>query len=189
VSTTQDLRRLLEDYRALAVKGWEKPALQLRLVDIKPDPLVADAAAYELVKSAISGTNSGKGWARLRSAVYPTGTDDRAFPDFAENGPPLHAEWIESDSVSVHLRPAPGGGLVKRTYAERSPGSGPEAGGIPALREIVSVLRHGHDDRVLDYHVFWGAPADDPSALRRLFARFAGFRREDRIRQPNERVR
>jgi hypothetical protein len=112
-----------------------------------------------------------------------------------EAGPPIAGEWLVPDDtarpdvgVSIHLRPDAivAGCLAEWRYEERPLKEQDTLHGdeIPALRQRVAVMAHPrrdvqqvpHAQRVLFYHVFWGtADGEDSHALRRLFARFAGF--------------
>ena len=128
----------------------------------------------------------------LRSATHATGRD-RKCPAFDVAGAPLRAEWRVDEASSVRLSGDPRGpGLVIRTYADKvlKPDETPPAGYRLALRQTVVVLDKdapetpddlGRLQGVLIYHVYWGAAPEDPSAVRRLFDRFASFDESDRV--------
>jgi hypothetical protein len=131
----------------------------------------------------------GGGWVRHRSAAYrtdegkPAGLSDDAL------GPPIAGEWeSRGRTASVHLRQDPDhpGRLVRWEYAERplGPDDALHDGEQPALRQRINVMARsvrqvslalGEQQPVILYHVFWGADAADPHAVRRLFSRFVGF--------------
>jgi hypothetical protein len=149
--------------------------------------LPADRVAFDLVASHLSRPGA-QGWARFRSRAVEAGA---AIPTFEMAGPPIAAEWIAADGSSVHVRPdaAPDGAgrLVQYDYAERPLFDSALAlaeGETAVLRQVMNVLRRTSSKReddlsgwqkVLRYHVYWGAAEDEPSAVRRLFYRFAGF--------------
>jgi hypothetical protein len=179
------------------IKEFDSPDVALALCAVtsgEPAPLPADEAAYDRVRDALAPPMA-QGWARFRSATHAT-DEGQPVPNFADAGEPLRAEWRLDEDRSVRLSAAPSGGLIIRTYAERTlaPGETPPSGWRAALRQTVTVLRHpvpdgpatlGNEQAVLIYHVYWGASPEDPSAVRRLFDRFVGFDRQDR-RLPRE---
>lgn len=140
-----------------------------------------------------------EGWVRHRSLVYELGGSELPIPPVvgdAEAGPPIAGEWSIGPAESVHLRPAPEADLgcfAEWYYSERSlVDADLRDDEIPALCQEVSILhqrsRAGSDtpaarkfDTLL-YRIYWGYSDDsDPGALRRLFARFAGFQARGNI--------
>jgi hypothetical protein len=133
-----------------------------------------------------------EGWVRHRSRLSLCPRADTA--DKSE-GLPLAGEWAESEHKSHHLL-FTGKGWMLWTYEETNADAAPSAG-EPMLREEISLLA---DQRVLDnlgqaedgragdvargiaalrYGVYWGGRPQRPSAVRRQFARFLGFGRDE----------
>ena len=186
------LTDLLTAYRKIAGSASGDTALTLCAVSSgTPERLTADRAAFDRVRNALASSTA-QGWARFRSAAYVTGRN-KPLPDFDAAGEPLRAEWRLDEASSMRLTADPGGsGLVLRTYADRilAPGDPIPDGYRAALRQTVTVLSDpipedprtlGGKQEVLIHHVYWGASPEDPSAIRRLFDRFAGFDRTDRV--------
>ena len=155
------------------------PELMLAAVTCKgPEPIGPNDAAERLRATA-------NGWVRHRSGARRLG--EPANPKY---GPPLFAEWI-ADGESFRLSPHPEevGNLALWRYAEETPQNGESLGdrGFLALRQEVAVLDREWkgpaaegasppvEQPLLVYHAYWGGTESDPSALRRLFARFVGF--------------
>lgn len=144
------------------------PELALVAVRVACERLDAEAAERRLAAAS-------NGWVRRRSGAHRL--DVPPGPDF---GPPLFAEWTEAGgSVSHRLTPHPQepGALALWTYSEA-----PGEGAVAALAQDIAVLERSFDVHappqkapLVLYRVYWGAPQDDPAALRRLFARFVGF--------------
>lgn len=173
------------------------PDLELVALAVRPGPTwpaaQGNAAALKAAIKECGGGGSGfEGWVRLRSGTQRFETQ----ADFAANlddslGPPLWGEWSVSKTTGLHLRPDSLDPRQMRlwAYVERSLGDsdGLRDDEIPALRQQTHLLAAPLPDpgmrqgvsltvRTLHYHVYWGAASeDDPSALRRLLAVFAGF--------------
>ena len=184
------LETLLADFARLDLTERPLPELERRAVAVSRISTRADHGVYEEVRKRLTGGGAA-GWVRLRSAIYPT--DGGNFPTFGAAGPPLAGEWAESETKSVRLSAGPEPGTLWRTtYIERAlePGEPPREDEIEALRQVVSVLRHGEvvpgkaPKRMLVYHEFWAATAVDPSAVRRRFDRFVGFDSEQKGFRP-----
>ncbi|MGD1037083.1 MAG: hypothetical protein ABR878_07775 [Roseiarcus sp.] len=156
-----------EKLRSADPSGWP----ELTIVKVRasgPEMLDANEAERRLAEVQY-------GWARHRSGARRLNQ-----PAGAEFGPPLFAEWVEArGKASFRLAPHPDepGLLALWRYAEEE---GENA--IEALAQDVAVLERGLDiptesetAPLVLYRVYWGAPSDDSSALRRLFARFMGF--------------
>jgi hypothetical protein len=180
------LADLLAAYRKIPGATGEGHPLNLCIVRRgAPKPVVANRDAHALVEAALSRPGA-TGWARFRSATYANWTAP-AFPSFADAGEPIAAEWFSEDGISSHLGGDPAHpGLLLRTHAERPAGgaSALAADEQVALRQVVRVLAApaprtvkalGKGQATLLYHVYWGAPPTDPSAIRRLFSCFAGY--------------
>lgn len=159
---------------------------ELRLVAVKASPTCGIAPA-----DAFVAPGEGQSWVRHQSAAWRS--DEGVEPAVqSAAGRLLAAEWVSADgTASVHVRqdPEQPGKLARWDYAERDLGPNEAAsdGETPALRQRLSVLARsqeevslmpGTNQPVLVYHVFWGADASDPHAIRRLFARFRGFGHE-----------
>jgi hypothetical protein len=176
--------------------GW--PELTLVAVKVlgrgEPTGLtpIAEPRKVEAIDPATAWANAnirtGGGWVRHRSGTYRTVRHAPLEAVDSDAGPLIAGEWQLADAnTSVHLRahPEQPGKLAEWRYEERKLEDGDElqADEIPALQQRVAVLAHPWNSNrpvpdeqpVLIYHVFWGADGEDPYALRRLFARFAGF--------------
>ncbi len=182
------MRRTFEAYQKLRDTNPSKwPELALAAIRVSgPEKLEAEDAGRRL-------EGARNGWVRHRS-----GRRRLDEPAKVEFGPPQFAEWVEAEGkVSHRLGPHPDepGSLALWRYAEE-----PGADAFEALAQDVAVLDTKFDvptaansAPLLLYRVYWGAPEDDPSALRRLFARFLGFEARERfagrkivIRNPRE---
>lgn len=192
------LRSTLDGYNRLSTgdRDGNWPELTLVAVAIARERLSAAQAWGKLNDAA--ETQGVQGWVRYRSAWRTFGRGEGKLPavDQIEVGPPIAAEWSEGGGVGWQLRPwsepgepASGFGLWRYEERDLAVGDAPRQGGRAVLRQRLWVLEHPAPDKLangqriacLAYHVFWGADKDDPSALRRLSARFAGFeQREDR---------
>ncbi|MGH7109001.1 MAG: hypothetical protein ACREFK_01100 [Stellaceae bacterium] len=185
----------------------EWPELVLVAVAACPGPSLTWERAWAQLNDCAAAVGA-QGWVRYRSRWAVFGSGKGALPAVGdgETGPPIAAEWSEGAGASAQLRPCPeygqpSGSLALWRYAERAldPGETLTGHEIPALRQRIWVLehpvRHGRPRArtlipCLVYHVFWSADEADPSALRRLFARFTGFeQRADRYREPPRRSR
>lgn len=170
------MRAVMAAYETLRSKNpsaWP----ELRLTKARandPETLDYDTAGQRL-------TTVNHGWARHRSGIRRL--SEAAGADF---GPPLFAEWVEAGgATSFRLAPHPNapGLLALWRYAEED---GDAA--IEVAAQDVAVLDVAFDPSVKDdaapilvYRVYWGAP-DGTSAVRRLFARFLGFREQPEFR-------
>jgi hypothetical protein len=138
------------------------------------DVCVTGPEEFAIGADALVIPDQGMGWVRHRSGVRRIGE-----PPGADFGPPLFAEWTEDPGKSARLAPHPEkpGRLALWRYVEEN-GVWP----IPALAQDIAVLDSSFDPDskaeeapLVLYRVYWGAPTEDPSAFRRLFARFVGF--------------
>jgi hypothetical protein len=194
--TDNPIDRLAQDYVALAqtLSGAEAiPEVALpQLV-----PVRAKVTAQPLTEQAVEQWGAGlevawEGWVRRQSLLSLCPRADTA--DKSE-GLPLAGEWAETEHKSHHLL-FTGKGWMLWTYEEADANADPLGGGL-MLKEEVSLLA---DQRVLDnlgraedgsagnvaldiaslrYAVYWGGHPQWHSAVRRQFARFLGFGRDE----------
>ena len=184
-SSLECLRRLATDFQALsALRSGELPELELVAVKItKPRSCPADRQLFTEVRQILSDPAK-QGWARFRSDIHWTGTQDDL--EFEHSGPPVHAEWVDGASKSYLLRldPSHPGSARIWSYVERvlSEDDQLDADEQPFLREHSAVL--GNSKRIpgqrLRYNVFWGSDdISNPHAVRRQLSRFVGFSKEE----------
>jgi hypothetical protein len=147
---------------------WNLPSLKKVWID--PAGTTAKPVAAGIEQLALAAAESNRGWLRYRSNSFD---GERWSVDCEDKGPLLWAEWVDETGKTSHrLAPDGAGCVVCRTYSESEIA---KEGWIAVLAEDATLQGH-RDGRDLKYRVYWGAPADgDPSAIRRLFARFVGF--------------
>ena len=176
------LRQTHADYQRLVQSedGW--PDLELVAVKIEIETVPLDESGFNSVCDAIFQKNR-QGWAEFRSELAWSGSASQ--PEFETAGQPLMAEWTDGARASVRLRAESSGSPTARTWriSERSLGQNdPLTEGETAhLRETTERMAHAQMAPVaaLEYHIYWGAgPGDSPYALRRLFDRFGGFKKQ-----------
>lgn len=186
------LRQLYADYTKLRKNGTDADWPELVLVAVTPTLTgdhTPDVAQQRVAET--SGKPDVQGWIRCRSWSGYLGFG-ATLSDAA--GPPIAGEWVQcgNDSnpgTSVHLRPDGSGKVTEWHYSERllQDGDALGAGEIAALRQRVTVAARPpcEGGNVLVYHVFWGtADGENRHAVRRLFARFAGFAEENIVIAP-----
>lgn len=182
------LRGTLDAFKRLRGADSEGDWPVLTLVAVKCTPIMAKTCdeALDHLKRAAS---TGRGWVRYRSQVarFGNGSADWIRSGDPEEGPPIAAEWSEGEATSWQLRLYQSGANQATTYGlwryeerELTAGEDLQDQEHPALRQCVKVLEHPERREsegvpCLVYHVFWSADKGDPSALRRLFARFVEF--------------
>ena len=179
------LARTFEDYGMLRAEAddLDLPELALVAVHCATEDIALDAPAFDRLRGILDRPE-GAGWCRFRSVVRWSRAAD--WPAYEEAGPPIFAEWTESQDRSCRLRLLSGTGSPKAriwTFSERDLGADDplREGEVCALRETRKALARAAPDGIgaLVYHVFWGAePHEDVHALRRRFDRFAEFSKE-----------
>lgn len=173
------LRETLADYCSVREALSDLPEMSLVAVQRKPQRAASDEALFDRVTKILVEDHA-VGWARYRSEL---GWTDHPPPCFEQSGPPIAAEWLDEDGTAYRLTPAPsavGEALIVAVRDRKlGPGDSLCAGEVPALRECLKVLAHRRIKPFthIAYAVYWGLPeSGSPSATRRLFDRFAGFK-------------
>lgn len=145
------------------------------------------------VEAEIVGLSEHYGWLRRRSGLYMTVAGGAGLPtgSLEKHGPLLSGEWSLGRDRSVALS-FEGGRWVKRDVIEARNALADFDEGIanriamPALAQTVTTT--AIDGWLMLYRVYWGAEAEAqapggwPTSVRRIAARFAGFRRAEEDR-------
>ena len=191
------LDRLAQDYAALGqlLKGAEgAPQVELpQMVSVRVKVTAQPLATQAEVERWVAGPElHWEGWMRRQSSLSLCPRADTAAPG---EGLPLMGEWAQSERKSYQLLYG-GRGWTVWTYEEADAETAPSTGEL-LLKEDVSLLadrrvlgnlmqavdeRDGNvaqDIASLRYAVYWGGPPQRPSAVRRQFARFLGFGRDE----------
>jgi hypothetical protein len=128
------------------------------------------------VEKEIAKLQQSHGWLRRQSDVFRT----RPGEDYSTRaaGLPLSGEWLVEGRHSKHLRQDGGGGWVLYRYCEFTTVEEANSAGRPdaqihsCLCEDTTLLAADGGGK-LAYRVYWGG---DDGKIKRLFARFAGFK-------------
>ena len=155
------------------------PDLELVAVARTFESAAMDRRLFDRVAKALAG-NRTDGWARFRSELGWSGCPP---PCFERSGPPIMAEWLDGTGKAHRLTPEPNavGRALVVTVSERPLNEGDSLKGdeFPVLRQCLEVMAHSRVKPFthIAYKVYWGLLQNgSPSATRRLFDRFAGFR-------------
>ena len=171
------INQLLEDYERLRASeaARDLPRLEKAILLVTHSVFAAEGD----VEAEVSQLNAWPGWLRRQSGIWRTPPEKAGAAQTA--GLPLSGEWCNPDTESRHLRQDGKGGWLLYHYREFPTEADArralkEAGGTgqvyACLRERSSVLAENQDDN-LAYCIYWGG---EDGNIRRLFARFAGFK-------------
>lgn len=156
--------RLHNDHRSLTaaagMSGFNLPELTLASLKVETTFI----ATVEDVEAALDRYRPGltAGWLRRESWAGSFGTD----PGLGAAGAALEGEWVLSQKGKSASLLYDGRRFRMITFEEGA------EGGRPVLREEAQLVGPTGDHFV--YAVYWGAPADDLSDIRRLATRLLG---------------